>query len=72
MAEIISYTNHIVEAGEMFDSIALKYYCEESFAHHIMQANPNYLTTIVFEGGEVLKIPVFDTLETSELLPPWL
>jgi len=37
-----------------------------------MQANPNYLQTIIFEGGEHLKIPIFDTLETSESLPPWL
>ncbi len=72
MAVIVSYTDYITIEGDMFDIIALKFYSEESFAHHIMQANPEYISTIVFEGGITLKIPVFDTLETSESLPPWL
>ncbi len=72
MAQIISYTDYIACAGDTFDSIALEIYSEETFAHYIMQANPAYLQTLVFEGGETLRLPVFDTLETSETLPPWL
>lgn len=72
MAQIISYSDYLALEGDTFDSIAFEFYSEETFAHHIMQANPNYLQTIVFVGGEHLKIPIFDTLETSESLPPWL
>lgn len=72
MAQIISYTDYIASEGDTFDSIALDFYSEETFAHHVMQANSEYLQTITFEGGEKLRIPVFDTLETSETLPPWL
>jgi hypothetical protein len=55
----------------MWDMLALKYYSDERMAHHIMQANPDLLDFTVFRGGEVLKIPVFDTLQSKEALPPW-
>jgi len=71
MPNIVSYQKHIASSGEMFDKLALDYYSDERMAHHIMQANPDLIDTIIFEGGEVLKIPVFDTLESKETLPPW-
>ena len=39
----------------------------------LIDANRDYIDTVIFNGGEVLKVPVIDAtqVETSESLPPW-
>lgn len=69
--EIVGYRTHIAAAGESFDSVALDFYGDESMADKLMKNNPLYVEMIIFEGGEELKIPVYDDIESTETLAPW-
>ena len=53
-------------ANDSFDSIALEVYGDESYAPDLMNANPNYCGMTVFNGGEMVLLPVLDTPESSE------
>lgn len=62
---------HITSEGETFDSLALQYYGEERLASTIIQANPDYCDTLIFEAGVLLYIPSASTVEMPNTLPPW-
>ena len=57
-------------AGDTFDSIALDFYNDESLSSAIIQANLQYRDVIIFEGGEVLQIPIIE-VPAAATLPPW-
>ena len=40
-------------------------------AHIIAKANREYVGVLLFEGGERLRIPIVEKVETPETLPPW-
>lgn len=69
--EIIGYKTHIAAAGESFDSVAVSYYDNEFMADKLMKENTLYVESVVFTGGEVLKIPIYDDIESKETLAPW-
>lgn len=69
--QIVGYIERIANAGETFDALALAAYNEETMATHIIKANPDLSDVVVFEGGEVVKIPILEAIETPETLPPW-
>lgn len=69
--EITGYLRHIAKADETPDILALKYYNNEFMASYILEANVQYNDVIVYEGGEELVIPVFDTIEDDSTQPPW-
>lgn len=62
-------------AGETFDSMARDVYGDEKYANYVMGANPEYVTTLVFGGGEMLYLPVVEIVKAEErALPqsaPW-
>ncbi len=62
---------HITAEGDTFDSLALRYYERERLASRIIQANPEYCDTLIFEAGIKLYIPDVSTVEKPETLPPW-
>lgn len=62
---------HITVEGDTFDGLALRYYKEERLASKIMQANPDYCDTLIFEAGTLLYIPDNNTVEMPDTLPPW-
>ena len=62
---------HITIEGDTFDSLALYYYRRERLASNIIQANPEYCDTLIFEAGIKLYIPDISTVQTPETLPPW-
>ncbi|WP_041272385.1 tail protein X [Desulfitobacterium hafniense] len=65
--------NHFVyttKKGDTFDILALDAYNEESKAHLIIQANPQYSGVLIFEEGVRLIIPIVET-EAAASLPPW-
>lgn len=62
---------HITVEGDTFDSLALKYYTDEKLASAIIQANPDYCDTLIFEAGVALNIPDVSTVTIPETLPPW-
>ena len=49
----------MAQGGDTFDSIALVAYNEERMA------------STIIEGGEAVRIPIVETVETPETLPPW-
>ena len=75
----ISGTLYQCTAGETFDSVALEVYGDEVYAWELMSANPEYSTTPIFTGGELLELPVIevpsdDDVEEEEYVsttPPW-
>lgn len=56
--------------GDTFDMIALDFYNDESLASEIIKSNPEYCSTIVFDAGIVLLIPIIEETAPSTL-PPW-
>ena len=69
--EITGYLKHIAKTGETPDILAFKYYNEEFMSSYILEANVKYNNVVVYEGGEELLIPVFDTIEDDSTQPPW-
>lgn len=61
------FTLYTAVKGDTWDKIALFYYFEEAEQTRIRDANPLFSDTLIFDGGEVLKIPLVDAtvLESS-------
>ena len=57
--------------GDTFDLLALAFYNDEKLASTIIQANPDYCDTLIFEAGVSLFIPDAATVAYPETLPPW-
>ena len=64
-------SEHITVDGDTFDSLALHYYSDEKMASEIIQANPDYCDTLIFEAGVKLYIPAVYATTMPETLPPW-
>lgn len=67
----VGYFDYTAKAGDTWDAIAFAAYKVERMSHHIIQANPRYIDVLTFDGGEQLKIPIVDTIETPKTLPLW-
>ncbi|WP_302361311.1 hypothetical protein [uncultured Megasphaera sp.] len=67
----VGYFEYVAKNGDTWDSIAFMAYKVERMSHYLIQANLQYIDVLTFEGGERLKIPIVDTLETPKTLPPW-
>ena len=65
------HKTHITVEGDSFDALALEYYNDERLASTIIQANPNYCDTLIFEAGVSLIIPEATAVTYPETLPPW-
>lgn len=64
------YSKYITKQGDTFDSIALEFYGEEKYSVFIMQLNPNYIGTLIFDYGIKLVIPEIN-IKNDSTLPPW-
>ncbi|MCI1478121.1 MAG: tail protein X [Clostridium beijerinckii] len=64
------YYKYTTKQGDTFDSIALEFYGEENYSVFIIQLNPNYINTVIFDEGVNLIIPDINIKNTSTL-PPW-
>lgn len=69
--ELLGHFEYVAKAGDTWDSIAFMAYKTERMAHHVINANRKYISVLMFEGGELLRIPIVDELETPKTLPPW-
>ena len=56
--------------GDMWDSIAYKCYGDEAGINVLMDANEDYIDTVVFPAGVTLTVPEYIKPVTSTL-PPW-
>lgn len=57
--------------GDTFDSLALSFFGDEKLASHIIQANLDHCSTLIFSAGVQLTIPDEIVGEKPETLPPW-
>lgn len=64
------YYEYTTINGDTFDKIALDFYGEENYSTFIMQLNPKYIRTIIFEAGVSLIIPKLK-INNKSTLPPW-
>lgn len=64
--------NYTTTAGDTWDYISKKYYGSEYYSHLIIDANPAFVDTVIFTGGNVLNMPEIDTAAQQNVnLPPW-
>lgn len=56
--------------GDMWDSIAYKCYGDEAGINVLMDANEDYIDTVVFPAGVTLAVPEY-TKPVTSTLPPW-
>ena len=57
--------------NETPEILALKYYNNEFMASYFLEANVEFNDVVVYEGGEEILIPIFDTIEDDSTQPPW-
>lgn len=69
--QTVGFIDYVAQGCDTFDSIALVAYNEERMASVIIEANPDLGDVLIFEGGEAVRIPIVETVETPETLPPW-
>ncbi len=70
----LSGKGYVCAAGEHFDEAALTLFGDEKYAAELLNANPALCRKTVFEGGEILHIPVLDTEDagrTAAETAPW-
>ncbi len=65
------YQEYVTQEGDAYDALAIDFYEDEILASHIIQANPQYMETLIFEAGIKLWIPVLENMERPATLPPW-
>lgn len=69
--QTVGFIEYTAQGGDTFDSIALAAYNEERMASTIITANPDLCDVLIFEGGELVRIPIVKTVTTPDTLPPW-
>ena len=57
---------HTCAAGETFDRIAYAEYGKETYAVEILSVNPEHCGTLVFSGGEKIRLPVIDIPQETD------
>lgn len=67
---------HITTAGERWDTLAWRYYGDASLLSPIIEANPALDITDVLASGQVVLIPLLESLAIEAIiasadLPPW-
>lgn len=65
------YIEYVTRAGDTFDLLALAAYDEEKMASYIIEANPIYMGTLVFDAGVSLRIPILEDTTVLSSLAPW-
>lgn len=73
MPKVQRFIEYIAQGGDTWDSIAIAAYNEERMSTLLIDHNRDFIDTLIFEGGEVLRVPVIDGEDVAapESLPPW-
>lgn len=58
-------------AGETWAKIAFNLWTDEMLMWKLIEANPLRAHTVIFEGGEVLKVPEIEETDLKAAMPPW-
>lgn len=68
---VVGHRSYTCRAGESFDLLAGQAYGYETMADVIVSANPDLADVLLFDGGEVIDLPIVERVETPDTLPPW-
>lgn len=68
---VMGYRDYTARQGDTFDLLAGQAYGQESMSSTIIAANPDYCDVVIFDGGELLRLPLVDRAESPDTLPPW-
>ena len=71
MRRVTAYKDYTTREGDTFDALALTMYGEERLAHRIIQYNPDTADVVVFGPNVELRLPIYESADTPETLPPW-
>lgn len=58
------------KTGDTFDSISFDFYGNEKYSSEIIEANLDYIDTIIFDADIELILPEINVVENNNL-PPW-
>ena len=64
-------TTYTTKQGDMWDIIAKKLYDDENGMNALIQANPDYVQTVIFPAGVTLTVPDYEADESTTDAPPW-
>lgn len=56
--------------GDTWSGIAFRLYGDEKYMVDLMEANPKYIQTVIFQGNVQLVVPSIP-VERASTLPPW-
>ena len=68
---VVGHRAYTCRAGESWDLLAGQAYGTETMASVIISANPDLADVVLFDGGEVIDLPLVDRVESPDTLPPW-
>lgn len=67
----MEYKTCIARQGQAWDQIALEMYGTEMKASFLLANNQELTDILIFEGGERVRVPIIESSETLQSLPPW-
>ena len=70
-AAIVEVLSYKTKKGDTFDTIALELYAEGRMASVLMEHNKEHISTLIFDAGVSLNLPVFSGSALPVSLPPW-
>lgn len=62
---------YTAKGGDTWDRIAFALWTNEGMLHVLIAANPLLADVVIFEGGELVRIPDVEEPLKTESLPPW-
>lgn len=62
---------YTTQKGDTWDIIAYKQYGDEEIIKPLIEANPQYVDTVIFDFGVVLEIPEIKRTDSTLFVPPW-
>ena len=73
MASYSSVEYYTATQTDTLDSIAAELYGSSFLASDLVSLNPQYAGCLAFDGGEELKVPVYDDdlTSASQTVAPW-
>lgn len=68
---VMGYRDRVARYGDAYDLLAGQAYGQETMADAVIAANPDLCDVVLFEGGEGMRLPLVDRVDSPDTLPPW-
>lgn len=67
-----TYNSYTTQQGDAWDAIAYRLWGEERLLMELVQANSEYLDTVIFPAGVTLRVPQQPEQYIQTEMPPWM